>query len=379
MHPPTASLPRLRAEPPLGAIDDAIADLALIYAPLAGAPGDDDPLDVLRADPTERAYAMDWLQRVVSTGVPWAGDARDVVERAARILEQSTSALDAGELVREFDFPLDGPTRLSVAIRDAPVPPSDSRLAGATVAAAAVGVQTYASSVIMVDLLVTHPETFHSCLHYGAPKRPLSVYELGAGTGIVGIVAAQLLVSCAPDPAATEVVITDYHVDVMGNLVHNLDAHVALGRPTVPVRASVLDWRDCDAVRTGVTGAESVYGVSDGGIASAPLPPPHSVPLILAADVIYDPCHAEWLVSAIWYLLAQPDTDPAARAHVISPVRIGFRLQGLYATLDTAVQNAAKRNGYTLSIVAQRRFPRRRGLGRQDEVEYVWSELGWLA
>ena len=382
MRPPTALLPRLRAEPPLPAIADAVAELALIYAPLGtAAPDYDDPLDVLRADPTERNYAMDWLQRVVSSGMPWAGaEARHTVEQAARILEQSTSALETGELLREFSFPMSGPARVTVTVRDAPVPLSDSRdEQGAKAAASAVGVQTYASSVIMADLLAAKPHEFHAALRPGTAPRPLSVYELGAGTGIVGIVAAQLLASCAPDPAAASVVITDYHVDVMANLEHNLSAHQALGYPSVAVRSSVLDWRDCDEVRTGVASRESVYGVADGGAAAPPLPPPQSVSLVLAADVIYDPSHAEWLVSAIWYLLAQPDTDAHARAHVMSPVRIGFRLAGLYATLDAAVRQVGPRNGYTLALVGQHRLPRRRGLGRQDEVEYVWSELGWLA
>ncbi|WFD36373.1 hypothetical protein MCUN1_003252 [Malassezia cuniculi] len=294
---------------------------------------------------------MNWLQRVVSTGLSWAGpEARQVVDKAAQILEQSASALEAGELLRDFSFPLDGPARLSITIRDAPIPPSDSRLEqGVQVTAAAVGVQTYAASVIMADLLVTCPGAFHESLRKGAAPRALSVYELGAGTGVVGIVAAQLLAACAPDPGNTEVVITDYHVDVMGNLEHNLDAHLKLGYPTVSVSARALDWRDCDAIRNGDKSSESVYGVGSGRFETPPLPPPHSVHLILAADVIYDPCHAEWLISAIWYLLAQPDTDPNARAHVMSPVRIGFRLQGLYATLDTAVRQAGPRNGYTLA------------------------------
>ena len=79
------------------------------------------------------------------------------------------------------------------------------------------------------------------------------------------------------------------------------------------------------------------------------------------------------------YLLAQPDTDPDARAHILLPVRTAGRLAGLYATLDVSLQEHGPWQGYRLMSLRQTRLPRRPGLGRQDESEYIWTELAWCA
>jgi len=372
--PPTAVLPRLRAEPPIDELEDALRYLEAVYVPLAG---EDDALDPLRADPTERRFALDWLAKATMSQLAWAGpEGVRAADHAARILAQCSSALEAGELVREFHFPMAKEGRFAVAmsVRDAPLPPSDSNSRqGAAEAAAAVGVQTYASSVIMCDLLVADPSAFHAALGSTEAKIPVPfrVVELGAGTGIVGMVAAKLLAlpGCVPGDAPAEVAITDYHADVMHNLVYNMDTYLELPPGRVTARAEVLDWRVPHRVR-------------DPAFTDAPadaVPPPHTESLVLAADVIYDPRHALWLVSAIRHMLRQPDTDPDARAHVLVPKRNGYRLVGLYKTLDYAVHDASKEpwNGYALVCSAQRTMPRRPGLGRQDEMEYVWTELRW--
>lgn len=373
--PPTAALPRLRREPGLGAVEDALAYLECLYAPRVGWPEElNDRLEAMSADATERAYAIDWLTRLLASELAWLEDdvpRRVAYERAATLLTGCTSALESGDVVREFAFPLDGAPTLCLEVRDASLPPSDAHSKqGAAEAAAAVGVQTYASSVIMSDWLVTDLGFFHAAFR-GAPcKEPFTIVELGAGTGIVGMVAARILAERGTPKA--KVYITDYHADVMANLQYNLDTYL-FPDPSMAERVDVvcepLDWRALHAQLHPDAAADGVV---------CRLPPPQSASLLLAADVVYDPMHATWLLGAIVYLLRQPDTDPDARAHILVPVRSAGRLAGLYATIDTAIAAcAAPHNGYVLTTLSQRTLPRRRGLGRDDEGKYIWTELGW--
>lgn len=373
--PPTAALPRLRREPSLAAIEDALAYIACLYAPR---PADwpaalSDALEAASADHTERQFALDWLTRLLASELLWIENEtgrRAAYERAAELLTGCTSALEAGEIVREFSFPLDGAPVLTLAVRDAPLPPSDAQSRqGAKEAAAAVGVQTYASSVILCDLLVADPAALYPAWCSVPRAQPLQVVELGAGTGIVGMVAARML---AARPYASDVYITDYHDDVMTNLRYNLATYLLPDAvPNVRVVCEALDWRVLHALQHPDATLEHV---------ACRVPPAQSASLLLAADVVYDPMHATWLLSAILHLLRQPDTDPDARAHILVPVRSAGRLAGLFRTVDLAVEAAAQgaRNGYVLRTLKKRTLPRRPGLGRQDEGAYIWTELGWV-
>ncbi|WFD02598.1 hypothetical protein MOBT1_001279 [Malassezia obtusa] len=348
--PPTAALPRLRREPSLEQIHDALAYVACLYGPHRTEWSAElcDALEAAAADQTERTFVMDWLTRLLASELAWIEDERErlaACDRAAELLAGCTSALEAGELVREFTFPMGGAPELSLTVRDAPLPPSDSNsVQGAEEAAAAVGVQTYASSVIMCDLLVVEPAAFHEAL-CGSPRiEPFTVVELGAGTGIVGMIAVQLLAKRA---FPSDVYITDYHDDVMTNLRYNLDTYLLQEPiPNVNVTCEALDWRALHARLHPEAAADGVV---------CRVPPAQSASLLLAADVVYDPMHATWLLAAIKYLLRQPDTDPAARAHILVPVRFAGRLAGLYQTIDTAIeQEATPHNGYALRTLWKR-------------------------
>ncbi|WFD25463.1 hypothetical protein MNAN1_000423 [Malassezia nana] len=388
--PPSSTLPRLRAQPALPYVIDALHKLRAVYArppPFVASVMDEDlqnRLDAARAEPTERAYVLSWLGRLVESELAWIEDSperRDAVEDAAQILAGCTSALEAGDLFRDFDFPtqdaydlpvIEGEPvlRVHMRVRDASLPPSDQHShQGAAAAADAVGVQTYASSIIMSDLFVRRPSAWHPALEPDAPRlADFRAMELGAGTGIVGMVVARALSeSVLPIDHAT-VGLTDYHDDVLANLQYNVDHYLRLASDRVTVVCGPLDWR-------------AMYDVvcperASGTAVPCRLPPPHSYDLLLAADPVYDPMHATWLLGAISYLLAR---DPKARAHILLPVRKAGRLAGLYATVDEALAQQFPRHGFRLTIVYRAHFPRRRGLGRQDESAYIWTALAWEA
>lgn len=386
--PPTSALPRLRAHPAPEMILEALRRLDILYGRNAALDVDAsvlDELDAARADPTERSYALEWLMRLIESEMMWIEDTnmrRTAVDHAARILAGSTHALEDGDLVRDFTFPMEehgelppafaaggSKSSIQVSIRDASLPPSDAHsIQGAVEAAAAVGVQTYASSIIMCDLLVRCPSAWYKRFGGDLPT-PFRVMELGAGTGIVGMVAAHVLSSLEAQDAVVH--LTDYHEDVMTNLRYNVEHRLCLPNNCVHVECMPLDWRALHDI-------VCPQRASGTAVACTP-PPPQSYSLLLVADPVYDPRHATWLVAAIMYLLAQPTTDPDARAHILLPVRTAGRLAGLYATINVALQEHGPWQGYRLMPMRQTRLPRRPGLGRQDESEYIWTELAWCA
>lgn len=386
--PPTSALPRLRTHPTPDLVFAALRRLDILYGRNDTLDVDaslHDELDAARADPAERSYALEWLMRFIESGMTWIENTnvrRTAVDHAARILAGSTHALEDGDLVRDFVFPMEehgelpralaaggSKNSLQVSIRDASLPPSDAHsVQGAVEAAAAVGVQTYASSIIMCDLLVRCPNAWYKHFDGDLPT-PFRVMELGAGTGIVGMVAAHVLSRMEAKDAVVH--LTDYHEDVMTNLRYNVEKHLSLPNDSVRVECMPLDWRALYDI---------VCPQNASGTAVACTPPaPQSYSLLLVADPVYDPRHATWLVAAIMYLLAQPDTDPNARAHILLPVRTAGRLAGLYATVDVALQAHGPWHEYFLRPVRQTHLPRRPGLGRQDESEYIWTELAWCA
>ncbi|KAL4400164.1 hypothetical protein ACI68E_003079 [Malassezia pachydermatis] len=390
--PPTSALPRIRTEPPLERIQTALQHMDIVYTPSTTLePCDEewealqDRIDAARADPTERAFVQAWLTRLIESEIAWLEDTparRALLDQAASCMASMSSALEAGDLVREFTFPMEAETipscvqggpgmSVSITVRDAALPPSDAQsVQGAAEAADAVGMQTYASSILMCDLFVRRPGAWHRALEAEAsPRSTLTVMELGAGTGIVGMVVARALDQHISPVQHATVYLTDYHADVMTNLLHNVKEHLHVAKDRVEVVCEALDWRALhDLVYPDEACGETV---------ACRIPPPQSISLLLVADPIYSPMHATWLLPAIVYLLALPTTDPDARAHILLPVRVAGRLAELYKTVDVALARQAPRQGFRLCRQSQTHLPRRYGLGRRDEREYIWTVLAW--
>ncbi|KAJ1910774.1 hypothetical protein IWQ60_010482, partial [Tieghemiomyces parasiticus] len=106
--------------------------------------------------------------------------------------------------------------------------------------------------------------------------RPLiehGVLELGSGTGLVGLTCATL----ATTATARDVVLSDYHPDVLRLLEANATIHRTCHPASVPVRVVTLDWERFDQ------GAASAY----------------SGYTVFGADLVYDPSIVPALVRVV--------------------------------------------------------------------------------
>lgn len=474
---PTSCLPRLKAEPDAAHVHSALLHLSRLYSPQSlskdernilvasdaeyAASSYQDALDSAKVDGSEIRYAMDWLTRLIASGLYWIDEARDhisaddLLDLAGRILGGTASLEEAGAISREFRFPLKDPILFSeeaatlipsalasqpieIVLRDDPLPPSDAQSEANTQsstgssqdAAAAVGVQTWGASIVVSDVLVRYPALFHRGLASQShlSDRRLRIAELGAGTGLLGMVAARML---QQTNGAADVVLTDYHQQVLKNLEHNVGQNFgsAVQQIEPPGKVSVsvehLDWLEMHH--------EILQGVVDNDRPK--------FDLLLLADVIYAPEHALWIRSSIEALLRKPinDQDEALspRAHIIMAVRGTGKFEGLFQTVEDAFkprvqasalpslsdsctdtpmdtmpgtpalapefatamnskataqhshelhirmsafslqQPRASMERSELTILKRRKLDKRASVGRDDEQEYLWFEIGW--
>ncbi|KAL8372571.1 hypothetical protein RB595_002080 [Gaeumannomyces hyphopodioides] len=299
--PPPRGLPEL----PASAVLAAVANLRAIYCPLAPSAadiyrhhdrlpppqadsgytsGDDDgaslagkdeaALESLRADALERDFAIRWLSTVVlrADELRATDDERDhLVDEASAVMaaltvpcpdtadERADCDEDRG-ITRNFSFPV-APDLAAPPIR---VCLFDADLSGPD--HTNVGLQSWGASVVFSALACAAPARLG--LTRAALGPTPCVVELGAGTGLVGLVLAALLPRVGVDAA---VVATDYHPAVLANLASN----VAANQGTARVETCMLDWAD--------------------PVLSSPLPGPGGADLLVATDVVYEAQHALWL------------------------------------------------------------------------------------
>ncbi|KAJ9478040.1 hypothetical protein PHBOTO_001591 [Pseudozyma hubeiensis] len=470
---PTSCLPRIKAEPDAAQVFRALSHLSRLYSPkslnrdeqarrdLLDSHHDATSVlqyafDLVKADDTEKRYAMDWLTRLIASGLYWINDeegattAEDLLDLAGRILGGQASLEEAGAISRDFCFPLKDPVlipgedsasfdldRLSdpigIVLRDDPLPPSNAQSEATSQdgngssqdAAAAVGVQTWGASIVVSDVIVRHPALFHPGLALRSDKR-LRIAELGAGTGLLGMVAAKLL---QQGNIEADVVLTDYHQQVLQNLRYNVGENFAAVTPStdrselVAVTVEHLDWWELHQ--------KTLQGTLDAG--------QPKFDLLLLADVIYAPEHALWIRSSIQALLRKPldgqDEEFAPRAHIVMAVRGTGKFEGLFRTVEQAFQSCHRSSALPslsgsctdtpldtvpgtpalrhespididskshakhsddlhsrmnaisqreapsaveLGILKRRRLDKRASVGRDDEQEYLWFEIGWL-
>jgi predicted nicotinamide N-methyase len=357
---------------------DRIHDLSIPDSGYASAEGEDDEEDqveeeevsqklighedvnALRSDPFERKYAVKWLTGLIARSDVWIAEAPeeedggDTFEERSRVLDDAASLLSAfaGDvepepaLTRCFSFPRSGGgSPVCVQLNDGALLTTDHT---------SVGLQSWASSIILAERICWEPSSFH----FDSLDRPgVRILELGAGTGLLSVIVSKFL------PSA-EIIATDYHPDVLANLRSNVSANIS-GQEQSPISVHTLDWSNPP------TEGPFSEGTFD---------------MILAADVIYHPDHARWIKSCVQRYLRR---SQHSKSHVpvfwlIIPLRSTGRHEGmgataeqLFPTLNSTADSSSDLEKGELVILSKEEIARRSGVGRADEGSYVLFQIGW--
>ncbi|EPQ28204.1 uncharacterized protein PFL1_04032 [Pseudozyma flocculosa PF-1] len=372
------------------------------------------------ADAFELRYVRSWLTRLISelsmavgagSGDEDDDDSQEEVEalfeRASELLSACAGKMASGPTTKTHCF-VRPDLDLRLPLRDG------------TLVHDSLGTHTWGAAPMLVHLLLPLVP---------APGQAITVLELGAGTGLVGLALAQFLRNA--DAALDHVVCsTDYHPTVMQNLAHNAGINGWDGggkRRDARTRFEVrtLDWQavhadevrhghDCDGPNAHpqpdeayVSTAQTVSSLpqieselqahwarkldDDGRVV------PQRFDTLIAADCIYDPEHPKWIRSvAQRYLERRPASPGAPRPllHLMLPLRptharelaaiyeafpmAGTRPGGLHEELRIVGQ--ADYVGYddfgAPSLVSSAKGPRRRSANKST---YRWIQIGWTA
>ena len=313
-------------------------------------------IDVIRSDPLERGFAVKWLTGFIARSDLWIAEAPeeegcgDTFEERSRVVDNAASLLSsfAGDsepeptLTRGFSFPRSGGgDPVCVQLNDRAL---------LTIDHTSVGLQSWASSIILAERICLEPSLFQ----FNSLHRPgVRILELGAGTGLLSIIASKFL------PSA-DVVATDYHPDVLANLRSNVSTNLS-GQDQSPISVHALDWSDPP---------------SDGPFSEG------SFDMIFAADVVYHPDHAQWIKSCVQrYLRRGRDGDGYRPVFwLIIPLRSTGRHEGIGATVEQVfptLSSATDSEKGELVILRQEEIARRDGVGRADEGSYMLFQIGW--
>jgi len=269
--------------------------------------------------------------------------------------------------------------------------PTDHIGSRAQDAAAAVGVQTWGGAAILSDLLSRAPGEMHSSLSSEAPLAlGLNILELGAGTGLVGMLAARVAERCLLAPehhpkliseadgsdgkAHVQATLTDYHELVLSNLLENIALNFFQDE-NAPKEEISIDWKTLDWCEVDGHLHERVT------INSPSFRWWHAqsctYDVILAADVIYSPQHPRWLLSCFQYFLSR---TPTSRAHLLCPIRLNGRFGewNLIEIADKVFREAASDadDGKEVVLLERRELSKKKGIGRDDESGYVYWVFG---
>jgi SAM-dependent methyltransferase len=320
-------------------------------------------LHVLRADPMERAFAVKWITGFIARSEAWCELAACVEELDARtyVLDDASALLAAFStnpdendegvdeaIVRSFCFPSPEGS-VVVELNDAPLLDDDHT---------SVGLQSWGSSIRLGERLCAAPAEFSLATSRAGKPKPLRILELGAGTGLLSILAAKILGDQDPFPV---IVATDYHPDVLENLKMNVTANFPFGLKP-PVAVHVLDWEF------------PVY--------SAPLDTRFDI--ILAADVIYEDDHARWIKGCVERLLVRPSPDnPEGGVFwMIMALREAGHREGLDGTVHEIFPDVAQMKGaeagLKLAVLMMEEKEKIDGIGRADETGYKLFKVKWV-
>ena len=327
--------------------------------------GIEDANDTIRADAFERRYAINWLTGFISRSEEWLELAPDFDETpSAReaVLQLTTTLISActgtsicGAVTRHFTF-----GSFLIQVNDDALPSEDHT---------AVGLNTWGSARILAERMVADPAYFGLV---APPDRGLKVLELGAGTGLLSLVARRILEAqvvaqmddSQSSPATVvehSIVATDYHPSVLANLGFNISSNAPSAYVPSPYHVSLtseaLDWRDPPKLEEAAK-----YDV------------------ILGADIIYERSHAEWIRSCVEAMLKKPGKDGSTGGvfWLIYPER-PTHLQELNSVQEAFFDSAPvpSNDGWVLRALDEEAIERKRGIGRVDEERYRLWRIGW--
>lgn len=307
-----------------------------------------DDVITLRADEFERTHTIRWLTAFTaraSVVLPPTDDTSELIDTATLLLASFANVAESEPaLTRTFTFPSSlGP--IEVQLNDAPLLSGDHT---------SVGLQSWASSIVLAERLCAYPDTFGLCAQVPGG---MNILELGAGTGLLSIAAAKILSTSSPSSSPVHILATDYHPAVLSNLSSNLSTNGV--SPTVSVQ--LLDWE-----KPTWTG---------------PLAQPHTVDVVLAADVVYLPTHASWIARCVARVLRRP----GGVFWLVVPIRGTGRHEGMSEAVEsvfpyrvTEGEDGAEA-GEELRILGLERVGRQEGVGRADEGGYKLYKIGWAS
>ncbi|KAI9017235.1 hypothetical protein BC832DRAFT_543979 [Gaertneriomyces semiglobifer] len=161
-----------------------------------------------------------------------------------------------------------------------------------------IGFQTWGAGVVLAKLLVANE----------IPLTASRILELGSGTGLAGIVAARIGRSLH---RKFEIVLTDYHPNVLSNLRRNAHANGVDACTLV----GMLDWT-VGTLEFEDTGAQP----HDDALTSAK----ESFEQIIASDFNYEPSHAHLIPAVVARYLSR---DENSRFWSVLPVRPRFEAE----------------------------------------------------
>ncbi|KAF9260791.1 hypothetical protein L218DRAFT_962120 [Marasmius fiardii PR-910] len=339
---------------------------------------DGEAVEILRADPFERTFAIKWITGFIARSDVWLEEIEreedvtetdlraEAVEKAVSILsafngerdgEITDGAAECASITRSFSFSsCDGSPDIRVELNDAPLSDEDHT---------SVGLQSWASSIVLAQKMCAIPSAFNWKKQSPTPPA-VRILELGAGTGLLSITAAKILQRQSKQRfGLPPVVATDFHPAVLSNLAVNVTTNFpsSSSSPTeaVPISILRLDWEDPD------------YSLFEG----------QRFNIILAADVIYHPQHARWIKACVERLLTN-----SGNFWLMMPLRTAGRHENMDVTVEETFPDASNfdhdgvdvdgTHTTELAILERESFAKQRGVGRADEGGYRLFKIGWV-
>ncbi|KAF8702108.1 Lysine methyltransferase, partial [Rhizoctonia solani] len=299
MDAPTSFLPPLKRLDECHApqIHQILTRLVTIYLPkVRGTALIDEDLESIQADDFERSFAIRWLTGFIARGEEWSGlytEGEDdlnsgaptansdssigrfqteflddtylarttAYDRAAALLGACAGSSASGAISREFKFAPSSASSEGHFISEnegseSNLPPITISLQDESISTGdhtAVGLQTWGSACILAERITCDPIAFglpDSFMDTGSSSnvQGARVLELGAGTGLLSLLAGKLVErahsTASIDSSNFTIVATDYHPAVLENLRANVQNNFPISnvdhKPTVDVQP--LDW-----------------------------------------------------------------------------------------------------------------------------------------